>query len=118
MALQLRISGLHHEVLKHHLLPQDGREAVAVALCGRYNGENDKILMVHDLTLIPHNECYTREWDLLCWPTERIIPYFDRIAKNDLAILKIHSHPGGYERFSDIDDRSDHEFFDSVFGWA
>ncbi len=118
MELQLRISGLHHEVLKHHLLPQDGREAVAVALCGRHNSESGKILMVHDLTLIPHNECYTREWDLLCWPTQRIISYFERIAKNDLAILKIHSHPGGYEKFSNVDDASDYEFFDSVFGWA
>ena len=118
MALQLRISGLHQEILKNHLLPADGREAVAVALCGRYNSENEKILLVHDLTLIPHNECYTRKWDLLCWPTQRIIPYFERIAKNDLAILKIHSHPGGYEKFSDVDDASDNEFFDSAFGWA
>lgn len=118
MALQLRISGLHHEILKQHLLPTDGREAVAVALCGRHNNGNEKILMIHDLTLIPHNECYTREWDVLCWPTQRIIPYFERIAKNDLAILKIHSHPGGYEKFSNVDDASDHEFFDSVFGWA
>lgn len=118
MELQLRISGLHHEVLKQHLLPADGREAVAVALCGRYNSGDEKMLMVHDLTLIPHNECYTREWDLLCWPTQRIVPYFERISKTDLAILKIHSHPGGYEKFSNVDDTSDHEFFDSVFGWA
>jgi len=118
MALQLRISGIHHEILKHHLLPQDGREAVAVALCGRHTTGDGKMLMVHDLTLIPHNECYTREWDLLCWPTERVVPYFEKIGKTDLAILKIHSHPGGYEKFSDTDDRSDHEFFDSVFGWA
>lgn len=118
MELQLRISGLHHEILKQHLLPADGREAVAVALCGHYNHNGKKILVVHDLTLIPHNECYTREWDLLCWPTERIIPYFERIGKNNLAILKIHSHPGGYDQFSNVDDASDHEFFDSVFGWS
>jgi hypothetical protein len=93
MALQLRISGLHHEVLKQHLLPQDGREAVAVALCGRHYNGSEKILTVHDLTLIPHNECYSREWDFLCWPTQRIIPYFERISKSDLGILKIHSHP-------------------------
>lgn len=118
MSLQLRISGIHHEILKHHLLPKDGSEAVAVALCGRHATNHGLILMVHDLTLIPHNECYTRERDLLCWPTERVVPYFERISKSDLAILKIHSHPGGYEKFSDTDDRSDHEFFDSVFGWA
>lgn len=63
MALQLRISGLHHEVLIQHLLPKDGREAVALALCGRYYRGPEKILMIHDLTLIPHNECYSRERD-------------------------------------------------------
>ena len=118
MALHLRISGLHHEILKQHLLPTDGREAVAVALCGRYTSGDEKIIMVHDLTLIPHNECYIREWDLLCWPTQRINHYFERISKTNLAILKIHSHPGGYGKFSNVDDISDHEFFDSVFGWA
>ena len=118
MQLQLRISGEHHEVLKTHLLPLDGKEAVAVALCGRFY-ENDSIfLMVHDLTLIPHNECYSREWDILTWPTSRITHYFERINKSDLAILKIHSHPGGYNKFSNTDDISDAEFFDSVFGWS
>lgn len=118
MKLELRISGLHHEVLKQHLLPVDGKEAIAVALCGRHSIGNEKILLVHDLTLIPHNECASREWDILTWPTERIIPYFHRISKQDLAILKIHSHPGGYAEFSDVDDKSDNEFFNSVFGWA
>lgn len=118
MALQLRISGIHHEVLKKHLLPEDGREAVAVALCGRHKSPNEKIIMVYDLILIPYNECFARESDILCWPTNRIIPYFEKIVRSDLAILKIHSHPGGYDQFSSTDDKSDHEFFDSVFGWA
>ncbi len=118
MQLQLRISGIHHKVLQDHLFPSDGHEAVAVALCGRFKSENFTILTVHDLTLIPHNECASRSSDLLQWPTERIIPYFERIGKHDLSLLKIHSHPGGYRHFSHTDDQSDHEFFDSAFGWA
>lgn len=118
MELQLRISGLHHEILQNHLLPPDGREAIAVALCGRHSSEKATILTVHDLTLIPHNECYSRSYDLLQWPTERIVPYFERIGRQDFALLKIHSHPGGYDMFSETDDRSDYEFFDSAFGWA
>lgn len=118
MQLQLRFSGFHYDVLKEHLLPADGKEAVAVALCGRYFDGHEHILMVHDLTLIPHNECSNRENDILCWSTEKIRHYFERISQSDFAILKIHSHPGGYDNFSDTDDRSDHEFFDSAFGWA
>jgi hypothetical protein len=117
MALQLRISGQHHEILKKHLLPMDGREAVAVALCGRHVGIH-RILTVHEITLIPHDECYSREWDILCWPTSRIHSYFERIGKSDLALLKIHSHPGGFEKFSKTDDISDAEFFESAFGWS
>jgi molybdopterin/thiamine biosynthesis adenylyltransferase len=118
MELQLRISGFHHERLKQHLFPDDGREAVAVALCGRYSDVDSEILLIHDLTLIPYNECYSREPDLLHWPTERIQHYFERIGKLDMALLKIHSHPNGYDKFSKTDDASDHEFFDSAFGWA
>lgn len=118
MELQLRISGYHYKILKKHLLTEDGRESVAVALCGRFTSENITILTVHEITLIPHEECISREEDILKWPTQRVIPYFERIGKYDLALLKIHSHPGGYDRFSDTDDFSDREFFDSAFGWA
>jgi hypothetical protein len=118
MELQLRISGFHYEILKQHLLPADGREAVAVALCGRYHDSESEIILVHDLNAIPHNECISREQDLLQWPTERIQPYFKKIGKADFALLKIHSHPGGYDNFSKTDDISDREFFESVFGWA
>lgn len=118
MELQLRISGLHFEALQKHLLTEDGREAVAVALCGRFTSEDFTILTVHEITLIPHDECISRGEDILKWPTARVIPYFERIGKYDLALLKIHSHPGGYEQFSDTDDRSDNEFFDSAFGWS
>ena len=34
-----------------------------------------------------------------------------------MAILKIHSHPGGYPWFSHVDDRADTELFASVHGW-
>jgi hypothetical protein len=35
-----------------------------------------------------------------------------------MGILKIHSHPGGYDRFSDVDDASDNELFPSIHAWT
>lgn len=118
MELQLRIAGLHHELLKRHLLPAAGHEAVAVCICGRFSTASKTIITVHEVTLIPYDECNVKEPDLLQWSTQRIIPYFERIGRSDMALLKIHSHPGGYNAFSSTDDKSDHEFFDSVFGWS
>jgi hypothetical protein len=118
MESQLKISGYHYGILKQHLFPGDGKESVAVALCGRCKGDNHEYLLVHELTLINDDECYARDYDYLKWPTEKIIPYFQRLGQSNFAIVKIHSHPGGYSRFSNTDDQSDYEFFESVFGWT
>jgi len=38
-------------------------------------------------------------------------------SKKKLSLVKIHSHPNGFRDFSEIDDNSDLELFDSVGGW-
>lgn len=113
----LRLSGRHYQELKNHLFPGDGNEAIAIALCGRHENQNENILLVHELVLIPYNHCSIRTPDLLNWSTEIIVPHLEKAAKKGLAILKIHSHPNGYSNFSKTDDISDKELFQSVFGW-
>lgn len=117
MHYQLRIAGRHYNSLQQHLFPGDGKEAVAVAICGRYEKDGISILLTHKIELIPHNEC-DRDANFVNWKTERIIPFLELAEKENMAILKIHSHPGGYMKFSDIDDVSDNELFKSVFGWC
>lgn len=118
MQYQLRISGHHYELLKEHLLSVDGKEAVAVALCGRFSDSEKIIILVHQITLIPYADCKLRKDDVINWPTDRIHDFFEKINTSDFAILKIHSHPNGLDKFSRTDDCSDIEFFESVFGWA
>ena len=67
---------------------------------------------------IPYNECKVRTADRVTWSTQRLIPLLEEASKRDLAILKIHSHPGGYPQFSETDDVSDKDVFNSVFGWT
>lgn len=117
MQHEFRIAGIHFEDLKRHLYPGDGKEAIAIALCGRFQNERVNKLLVHKLLLIPHNEC-RREEDFIEWPTDRVLPFLNDAVRNNLAIVKIHSHPGWYDSFSKIDDKSDMEFFDSVYGWT
>lgn len=113
----LRLTGRQHARLQSHLLPGDGCEAVAVALCGRHQDDDTEFLMVHRIVEIPYDEC-ERAPDRLHWTTERLLPLAEEAAKKHLAILKVHSHPGGWADFSKWDDRSDLALFPSLHGWT
>lgn len=117
MQYQLNISSVHYDPLVNHLYPGDGLEAVAVAVCGRQNYHGIHKLLVQELVFIPYSEC-ERTPDFISWKTERLKPLMEKVMKYDYAILKIHSHPGGYEKFSSLDDDSDERLFSSVFGWT
>jgi hypothetical protein len=117
MKVKLRISGRHHTQLRSHLLPSDGKEAVAVALCGRRHGQESHGLCVHDLVLIPHEACSERSATRVTWPASLLIPSLQRAMKHQWAVVKIHSHRGHYAQFSGYDDESDRDLFSSVYGW-
>jgi len=118
MRIKLRLSQKDHIALREHLLPGDGLEAVAVALCGRRRSRSNHCLTVRSIVPIPYDECKARTPDRVTWSTRRLIPLLEEAGRRDLAILKIHSHPGGYPQFSSVDDESDTDLFNSVFGWT
>jgi len=114
---RIRISGQHYRQLQKHLFPGDNKEAVAIALCGRSIYGDNHTLLVQELLLIPYEECYERRGDFVHWPTALINPLLERAAKHKLALIKIHCHPGYYEKFSWIDNESDFSLFTSINAW-
>lgn len=117
MEVVFRLTGKQHAQLKAHLFPGDGREAVAVALCGCRAGRSRHCLTVHTIVPIPYNQCQVRTPDRITWSTQSLRPLIEEAARRGLSVLKIHSHPGGLDRFSDFDDRSDRDLFTSIHGW-
>lgn len=112
------ITSEHHESLKKHLFPGDGYEAISIALCGRANGSNGfQGLVTHEIHHIPYQEC-ERSSGNIRWQTAPIWHLVERAIKDKMSIVKIHCHPGGGEYFSKVDNESDTDFFDSVFGWS
>lgn len=116
MQYQLRISGKQYNLLQKHLFPGDGKEAVAVGLCGHYRNGSLHIMLVHEIFCIPHSAC-ERSPNYVHWQTETIIHLLDKGSKKNLTFIKFHSHPTGYNQFSELDDESDKKLFPSVFGW-
>lgn len=114
---KLRITGRHHAALKSHLFPGDGKEAVALVLCGRRNGAGTHVLMTWRISPVPYNDCRVRTPSQVTWNTDLLEPLLVEASKKGLAILKIHSHPSGFANFSSTDDVADKELFSSIYSW-
>lgn len=118
MKYKLKITGSQFEVLQEHLYPGDGLEAVSIALCGRLVSGGTMFFFVHKIQHIPYDHCSIRESDFLEWRTEIIQPLLIEAERKNLSVLKIHSHPNRYSRFSKTDNESDFDLFQSVLGWT
>jgi len=113
MRYALRFTGAQHSQLQRHLFPGDGLEAAALVLCGRMNSADRHVFCAHRVVLIPHDEC-KRTMLSVDWPTNLADGLIEESMKQNMAVVKIHSHPGGYEAFSERDDEADKSFFGSV----
>jgi hypothetical protein len=65
--------------------------------------------LVREIVAVPHDECRVRRPDYIAWPGEYVSRGLDQAEVEDLCLIFIHSHPGGYFAFSDVDDESDME---------
>ncbi len=109
----LAFSGVLHERVRAHLFPGDGMEAAAILLCSRTPKPRLRLL-VRDVILVPYEQC-RRTYGSLTWPGHYLEEAIDRAEQEQLALILIHSHPGGYFAFSDVDDRSDAQVVPSLF---
>src|SRR6478735_532214 len=95
--------------LRQHLFPGDGRESVALALCGTRLGQRREIYCIHEIHLISAEACALRTPSAVRWPLEPLVPLLEKAMKRNLSLLKIHSHPDGFEKFSRQDDETDRQ---------
>jgi hypothetical protein len=119
--IKLRLTVRQYSLLRYHLFPGDGKEAVALALCGvgdwieRENAQ--KVVCIHKIELIPYNECIERTDKKITWATDRIHSIIETAISRHQVIVKFHSHPCKFEHFSELDDKADIELFTGIAGW-
>ena len=115
--VSVAMTAAQHEQIKKHLFPGDGCEAVAIAICGRSSYKSSSTLLVQEVHEIPYEVCRIRKPDQVTWNPDVIVPALEKAMSMGLSIIKIHSHPGGYRKFSGNDDVSDKQLFSSIYGW-
>lgn len=113
----LTLTGDQHAHLQSFLFPGDGKEAVAIMLCGRRDGDRRHRLLVREIHGIPYDDC-ERTPLLVTWRPDYIAPILERAASERLSVVKIHSHPGGYAAFSETDDEGDARLLPMIRGWV
>lgn len=114
----LRICEGDYSVIRTHLLPEDGKEAIAFALCGRAQAADRLVFTVYKILTIPYERCI-REDKYLHWQTDDVFPIMNEAMNMHMAVMRIHSHPGGWPHFSEADLETDREFFGGLMrGWC
>lgn len=110
----LRFTEAQLTVLRQHLFPGDGKESVALGLCGTRVDANHELYCVHDVTEVPMGTCPLRTSNVVRWDVAALVPLLERAIKRGLWVLKIHSHPDGSTRFSCQDDHTDLELAEGL----
>ena len=116
--ITLSLTSSQHEQLCSLLLLPDGKESAAIALCGRRAGYHRHRLLVQEIYGIPPEFYLERSTIGIIWSTDFLAPLLDKAEKQGLSVVKIHSHPGGYAAFSEIDDASDCQLMPAIRGWV
>jgi proteasome lid subunit RPN8/RPN11 len=115
--LTLSLSGEQHAQLRNHLFPSDGNEAIAILLCARRAGDRRHRLLVREIFNMPYEEC-ERTPSKVTWKTTFIEPILDKAEREGLSVIKVHSHPCGFPKFSETDNESDKILLPMIRGWV
>jgi ThiF family protein len=118
MTSSLRMTSEHHSQLMNHLFPGDGCESVALLLCGRRESDLRPALVVRKVVPVPYELCSIRTPDRVQWSIDVLDQLIPEIWKSNASVVKVHCHPTGFDRFSEVDDFSDQQLaisFDCLF---
>jgi proteasome lid subunit RPN8/RPN11 len=117
MKVLLTLTEDQHRELERHLYPGDGLEAVAFIACGRAAGTNRHRLVARSIFPIPHDQC-DRHRNSVTWQAPESIDELLTLAEMEgLSLVKVHSHPQGFDRFSGVDNASDAELLPTLQSW-
>jgi len=112
MKYSITIQNQHFETLKENLNQSDNKERVAFIICGRsiIKGVEEKFLS-REVHFIPDDTLITSEYNQVSWHNKHFIDVLKKAEVKNLAIVLIHNHPDGTNKFSTIDNDGEYHLF-------
>jgi hypothetical protein len=117
LSVSLTLNGEQHDALRHRLFPGDGLEAAALILCGRRIGNRRERLLAREVHPVPLDHYSVRTPLNAVWSTDFLVPLLEKAERTGDVLVKVHSHPSGFDRFSAIDDSSDKRLLQALLDW-
>ena len=119
MNYSLAMTTNQYDELRSHLLPKDGKEAVAIIFCSPCQGKDFFKFIASKIVPVPYEDCTIRTANYVRWNFGKFFPpkELEYLDQNNLSILTVHSHPGGFDEFSELDDDDDEKKFSSINAW-
>lgn len=116
MRFTLTLQESHYEVLFNHLIRIDGNEHVAFIICGRslVDGEEDRFLS-REVIILDDNDLVASLPSQVCWDNKHFVKVLKRAESKGFAVIAIHNHPSGFDRFSHTDDKGEFHLFTLAF---
>lgn len=122
MKYTLTIQQSHFDELYRLTIKEDKRERPALILCGRseinndvWDGGKELRFLSKSIIPIPDEYIYAHSEDRVDWNTEIFRKALKRAKDEDLQICLVHSHPSGFEQFSETDDQNERDLFDIIY---
>ena len=91
-----------------------GSEAIGFALCSKAVRENDVYLFMKKFMPISYENTDSSP-QYVKWKFKDMMPTIQEAVDNGLCIIKVHSHPNGFNNFSETDNNSDKELFPAIY---
>ena len=119
MKYSFSLSSTQHSQLKNHLFPGDGLEAVALIFCHQAKTSTLTKLVAFEVVLVNNDDCIKRTSAEVSWDTKKYLTpqQIEKMDTTGVSLFTIHSHPTGFDQFSQLDDDNDKKFFPCVNGW-
>jgi molybdopterin/thiamine biosynthesis adenylyltransferase/proteasome lid subunit RPN8/RPN11 len=114
MRYSLSLRENHLQRLKELVFSVPDCEGAAYLLCGQSSGEGELRLLGREVVPVLGNQYCLREPNFLSIVSASYAHVAKRARNEQLSIIFVHSHPGGFLDFSDQDDREEkklQEFF-------
>lgn len=104
----------HFEVLRHHLLREDGLEHAAYLLCNAasvrrdpWDRESHRKYLSANVVPVPDDQIIHQTPTLVSWRTASYVKALREAASNRQVVGIVHNHPAGMTEFSLQDDENE-----------